>query len=110
MRILGRTLRASDLRERRVLIALGVDPAVGLRVPRSENPFAVARTIKRLARDNEDVKFLKMIVRKNRPHEPGPSPEVDVPEHLDAVAARPPSLRAASIRTTRLRSTRTSPV
>jgi len=88
MRILGRTLRASDLRERRVLIALGVDPAVGLRVPRSENPFAVARTIKRLARDNEDVQFLKMIVRKNKPHEPRPSPEVDRPtQYPDAVAA-----------------------
>ncbi len=88
MRILGRTLRASDLRERRVLIALGVDPAVGLRVPRSENPFAVARTIKRLARDNEDVQFLKMIARKNKPHEPRPSPEVDHPApYPDAAAA-----------------------
>jgi hypothetical protein len=87
MRILGRTLRASDLRERRVLIALGVDPTVGLRVPRSENPFAVARTIKRLARDNDDVMFLKMVVRKNQSHEPKPSPEVDQPELPDAVAA-----------------------
>jgi hypothetical protein len=79
MRIQGRTLRASDLRERRVLITLGVDPTVGLRVPRSENPFAVARTIRRLARDNDDVKFLKMITRKNKSHEPRPSPELDEP-------------------------------
>jgi hypothetical protein len=70
-----------------VLIALGVDPTVGLRVPRSENPFAVARTIKRLARDNDDVMFLKMVVRKNQSHEPKPSPEVDQPELPDAVAA-----------------------
>ena len=88
MRILGRTLRASDLRERRVLIALGVDPVVGLRVPRSENPFAVARTIKRLARDNDDITFLKMIARKNKTPEPRPSPGMDVPtEFPDAVAA-----------------------
>jgi hypothetical protein len=86
MRILGRTLRASDLRERRVLIAIGVDPAKGLRVPRSENPFAVARTIKRLARDNDDVKFLKMIVRKNNSYEPRPSPEVDEPTPLPDAA------------------------
>ncbi|MBI2393704.1 MAG: hypothetical protein HYV09_29290 [Deltaproteobacteria bacterium] len=86
MRINGRTLRASDLRERRVLIALGVDPTLGLRVPRSENPYAVARTIRRLARDNDDVRFLKMIVRKNKTREPRPSPDVDQPMPLPDAA------------------------
>jgi hypothetical protein len=88
MRIQGRTLRASDLRERRVLLAIGIDPVVGLRVPRSENPFAVARTIKRLARDNDDITFLKMIAKRNKTPEPRPSPEMDVPaEFPDAAAA-----------------------
>lgn len=66
MRILGRTLRASDLHERRILIALGVDPALGLRVPRSQNPFHVARCIRRLAHQNDDLKFLRALVTSNR--------------------------------------------
>jgi hypothetical protein len=87
MRILGRTLRASDLSERRVLIALGIDPVKGLRVPRSENPFAVARVLRRLAREGDDMKYLRTIAKKNK-YEPRPSPEMDVPtEFPDAVAA-----------------------
>jgi len=46
MRVQGRTLRPSNLAERRVLKALGVD---FLRVPRRANPFAIARHVKRLA-------------------------------------------------------------
>ncbi len=47
MRVHGRLLRASNLSERRVLKgALGVDV---LRIPRRLNPFAVARTIKKIA-------------------------------------------------------------
>ena len=46
MRIQGRVLRASNLAERRVLKTLGVDQ---VRVPRKQNPFAVARHIKKLA-------------------------------------------------------------
>ena len=48
MRIQGRTLRASNLAERRVLLTLGVDHH-NFRVSRRLNPFAVARHIKRLA-------------------------------------------------------------
>ena len=88
MRILGRTLRASDLSERRVLISLGIDPVKGLRVPRSENPFAVARVLRRLAREGDDMKYLRTIAKKNKTPEPRPSPEMDVPaEFPDAVAA-----------------------
>jgi hypothetical protein len=46
MRIQGRLLRPSNLAERRVLKTLGVDQ---VRVPRKQNPFAVARHIKKLA-------------------------------------------------------------
>jgi hypothetical protein len=46
MRIQGRQLRPSNLAERRILKALGVDV---LRVPRKLNPFAVARHIRKLA-------------------------------------------------------------
>ena len=86
MRVNGRTLRPSNLRERRVLLAIGINPVTGLRVPRSENPFAVARTIQRLCRDNDDVQFLRMLARKNKPFEPKPSPEVDSPHALPDAA------------------------
>ena len=80
MRINGRTLRPSNLRERRVLLAIGVNPITGLRVPRSENPFAVARTIQRLCRENDDIRFLRMLAqKKNQTPVPKPSPEVDTP-------------------------------
>ena len=46
MRIQGRTLRASNLAERRVLKSLGVDT---LRVPRRLNPFALARQVRKIA-------------------------------------------------------------
>jgi hypothetical protein len=82
MRINGRTLRASDLRERRVLLALGIDPALGLKVPRSENPFMVARHVRRLAAAaNEDMSALRALVEKTR-REPRPSPEVDLPHPM----------------------------
>ena len=45
MRIQGRILRPSNLAERRVLKALGVDE---LRVGRKHNPFAVARHIRKI--------------------------------------------------------------
>ena len=80
MRINGRTLRASDLRERRVLVSLGIDPVLGLRVPRTQNPYHVARCIRRVARaQTDDVIFLKSVVTNSRRRVPGPSPELDVP-------------------------------
>lgn len=80
MRINGRTLRASDLRERRVLVSLGIDPVRGLRVPRTQNPYQVARCIRRLARaQTDDMMFLRHVVAANRRRDPRPSPDLDVP-------------------------------
>lgn len=46
MRICGRVLRPSNLAERRLLLGhFGVHT---IRVPRSQNPFAIARRIRRL--------------------------------------------------------------
>jgi|HubBroStandDraft_1064217.scaffolds.fasta_scaffold02006_7 hypothetical protein len=68
MRVQGRILRASDLRERRVLKSLGVD---FLRVPRRANPFAVARQIKRLASGRGgDIEALRALVKKVSPTPP----------------------------------------
>lgn len=47
MRINGRILRPATLAERRLLLSLG---SSFYRVPRSENPFIVARRLRRLAR------------------------------------------------------------
>ena len=46
MRITGRTLRPSTLSERRFFCSLGLDH---VRVPRSHNPYAVARQVARIA-------------------------------------------------------------
>jgi hypothetical protein len=68
MRIQGRILRASDLRERRVLKSLGVD---FLRVPRRANPFAVARHIRRLASGRGgDIEALRALMKKVSPAPP----------------------------------------
>jgi hypothetical protein len=71
MRIQGRILRASDLRERRVLLSLGIDH-LNFRVPRRLNPFAVARHIKRLASGRGgDLPALKaMLAKKVSPAPP----------------------------------------
>lgn len=74
-RIQGRTLRPSTLAERRMLLSLGVDSIVGLRIPRSKNPYQVARVIKRLAEGiNPDAALLRKIIETNRsksvPHLP----------------------------------------
>ncbi len=80
MRINGRLLRASNLRERRVLFALGVDPTVGLRVPRSSNPYHAARCVRRLARtDNDDMNFLRLLIAKGRRPALPTSPSTPVP-------------------------------
>jgi hypothetical protein len=80
MRINGRTVRASDLAERRVLASLGIDPVRGLRVPRSANPYHVARCVRRLARaQNDDMAFLRKLIANRRGPEPRPSPGVDIP-------------------------------
>ncbi len=56
VRIQGRTLRPSNLAERRLLLSLG-SPA--LRVPRAANPYLIARRLERAARgNNRDVLFV----------------------------------------------------
>ncbi len=56
VRIQGRTLRPSNLAERRLLLSLG-SPA--LRVPRAANPYLIARRLERAARgNNPDVLFV----------------------------------------------------
>lgn len=81
MRICGRVLRASDLQERRFLLGqLGV-PA--LRVPRTENPYAVARRLRRLAHErSDDIMYLRSLVRRTKgpPVMPPVSP---APDHSD---------------------------
>ena len=88
MRINGRTLRPSNLAERRVLLALG-EPI--FRVPRGVNPYIVARKLARAARDNADLLFVRDIQsgkrRHPKPPPPRPSPEVDVPETAGASTA-----------------------
>jgi hypothetical protein len=79
MRIRGRVIRPSNLAERRLLTALGVDL---IRVPRGTNPFVVARRFARAARcDTPDHRFIRAIVDGSwPPSPPEPSPEPDLAE------------------------------
>jgi len=63
MRIQGRTLRPSNLAERRLLLSsLGTQT---LRVPRKANPYLIARRLERAAKDNHpDVLFVCDILRE----------------------------------------------
>ncbi len=80
MRIHGRTLRPSNLAERRVLKAFGIDY---IRVPRSHNPYVIARQVQRLAKGAvPEFRLIREIVEEDRlrvpPHPlpwPGPFPE-----------------------------------
>ena len=68
MRIQGRLLRASNLAERRVLKTLGVDQ---LRVSRRQNPFAVARHIRKLASGTGgNLPELRAMLAKTLAHSP----------------------------------------
>ena len=79
MRINGRVLRPSTLAERRLLLGhLGVS---FIRIPRSQNPYAVARRIGRYLK-NEDVAFFKKLVTKRNPALPPVTPDVDLPEPM----------------------------
>jgi hypothetical protein len=74
-RIQGRTLRPSTLAERRLLLSLGVDSVLGMRVPRSKNPYQVARVLRRLAVGaSPDASMLRNIIEANKsksvPHLP----------------------------------------
>jgi hypothetical protein len=77
MRICGRVLRPSTLAERRLLLGqLGTN---SIRVPRSQNIFAIARRIERYLKKNDDVVFLKKLAAPKRSVPPIP-PDVDSPE------------------------------
>ena len=84
MRVNGRTLRYSTLAERRMFKSVGID---ALRVPRSLNPYAVARQLSRLATNQV---LQKLVARAKVQHPPVQGPGVDTPdtaEHADARAA-----------------------
>ncbi len=74
MRIQGRTLRASNLAERRLLLSLGVDH-LNFRVPRRLNPFAVARKVARCAKGGDDLGALKAMLTKKSPAIPPELPD-----------------------------------
>ena len=81
MRINGRTLRPSNLAERRFLLSLGTD---ALRVPRDLNPFAVARRLSRAAKgapiDHDFARSLAARSKNNPFYVPAPSPDMDLPD------------------------------
>jgi hypothetical protein len=89
MRINGRTLRPSNLAERRLLLSFGTD---ALRVPRTMNPFTVARRLRRAARgDSPDHDFARgLATRSRKPFNdiPNPSPDLDLPEPVLPDTAR----------------------
>jgi len=62
-RIHGRTVRASNLAERRILSSLGVH---ALRVPRGQNPFLVARKLRQASRPNEAASFLAAVAMRQK--------------------------------------------
>ncbi len=65
MRIQGRTLRPSNLAERRVILSLGLDH-LNFRVRRGINPFVVARHVRKLASGvGGDRPALKALLAKN---------------------------------------------
>lgn len=67
MRINGRLLRPSSLAERRVMLSLGLSTT--FRCPRSENPYALARRLRRLAEGkNTDAEYIRRIGKQKRPH------------------------------------------
>lgn len=78
MRIRGRSLRPSTLAERRLMLGhFGTDC---IRVPRTLNPFAIARRLQRLA-CNEEVSFIHSLARRMKKHNSPPvSSDVDLPE------------------------------
>ena len=74
MRIQGRTLRASNLAERRLLLSLGIDH-LNFRVGRRLNPFAVARAVRRVAAGKGDMPALRAMLAKRMPPVPPQLPD-----------------------------------
>ena len=84
MRVNGRTLRPSTLAERRLFTALGTTT---IKVPRSQNPYVVARRARRLAdHQTPDFLMLKELVARYRPHEPTPDTDTSEPLPVDELA------------------------
>ena len=81
MRVNGRVLRPSTLAERRLFTALGTQT---IKVPRSHNPYVVARRARHLAEQHPDFLFLRELVAKYQPHEP--VPDMDTSEPIDGLA------------------------
>lgn len=90
VRVVGRTLRPGCLASRRFFLGtLGVE---SLRAPRSQNPYALARKIRRALQHNEDVLHLRRLATsvKKRGVVPPVNPDADSPEpapDLDHAAA-----------------------
>ena len=81
MRVNGRILRPSTLAERRLLMSLG-SPA--LRVPRTANPYLVARRLERAAKDNNpDILFVRDVMTHaiNRANSSTKAPPQSKPDH-----------------------------
>jgi hypothetical protein len=80
MRINGRVLRPSSLAERRLFHSLGTD---SIRVPRSMNPYAVARSARRLVvQEPKELVLLRQLVQRSRSRTFEPSPGVDLPDDV----------------------------
>lgn len=75
MRINGRLLRPSSLAERRIMLSLGL--GTSFRCPRNENPFTLARKLRRLAEcRNADADHLRRLAaRHNKPISPPELPD-----------------------------------
>lgn len=75
MRINGRLLRPSSLAERRIMLSLGLTTT--FRCPRSENPYAFARRLRRLAEGkNTDAEYIRRIrLQKSPPTTPPQLPD-----------------------------------
>lgn len=78
MRINGRLLRYSTIAERRILKSFGVD---FLKVPRDANPFAVARSIRRMAKQGtQEAELVRRLVEQDRRrNSTGRSPTTEEP-------------------------------
>lgn len=78
IRINGRTIRPGCLISRRFFLGtLGVDR---IRVPRSQNPFAVARRLRRYLQGGDELVAFQKLAR--RLPVPPVSPDVDLPEPI----------------------------
>lgn len=85
MRICGRVLRPSTLAERRLL--LGLFGATAVRVPRSQNIFAVARRVGRYLKKNEDIRFLEELASSIRRRESAVMLQADTSRVVQDIAA-----------------------